>query len=84
MKKALDFAFEYTNILKFDIDVIHHAKKSLMLDGFHTWIKNQGVLFDATIGAYDGAEVCEIVGTTYMLNVLSKTMQQKRIRILRR
>ena len=28
-------------------------------------------LFDVTMGVYDGAEVCELVGT-YMLNVLSK------------
>ena len=64
---------KYTNILKFNIDV----KKSLMLDSFHTWIKKQGGLFDVTMGAYDGAEVCEIVGLTYMFNVLSKTMQQE-------
>ena len=55
-----------------------------MLDGFHIWIKKKGGLFDVTMGAYDGAEVCEIVGTTFVLNVLSKTMQQKRIRILPR
>ena len=84
MKKALNFAFEYTNILKYDIDVIHHAKKSLILGSFHTWIKKQRGLFDVIMGAYDGAEVCEIVGPAYMLNVLSKTMQQKRIRILPR
>ena len=75
--RSVEKSPKYTNILKFDIGVIHHAKKSLMLDSFHTWIKKQGALFDVTMGAYDGAEVCEIVGLTYMLNVLSKTMQQK-------
>ena len=71
--RSVEKSPKYTNILKFDIDV----KKSLMLDSFHTWIKKQGGLFDVTMGAYDGAEVCEIVGLTYMLNVLSKTMQQE-------
>lgn len=66
-----NFANEYINILKFDMDVIYHAKKSLMFDGFHTWIKKQGGLFDVTMCVYDGAEVSEFVGT-YMFNILSK------------
>ena len=70
LNKALSFASEYIYILKCDIDVINHARKSLLFDGFHTWIKKQGGLFDVSMGA-DGAEVCELVGT-YMLNLLSK------------
>ena len=71
LNKALNFAGEYIYISKCDIDVIHHAKKSLLFDGSHTWIKKQGGLFDVSLGAYNGAEVCELVGT-YMLNLLSK------------
>ena len=62
---------EYIYISKCDIDVINHARKSLLFDGSNTWIKKQGGLFDVSMGAYDGAEVCELMGT-YMLNVLSK------------
>ena len=61
----------YRYISKYDIDVIHHARKSLLFDGSHTWIKKQGGLFHESMGAYDGAEVFELVGT-YMLNLLSK------------
>ena len=64
LNKALNFASEEIYISKCDIDVIHHARKSLMFDGSHTWIKKQGGLFDVSMGAYDGAEVC-----TYMLNL---------------
>ena len=71
LNKALNFASEYISISKFDIDVTNHARKSLMFDGSNNWIKKQGGLFDVSMGAYDGAEVCELVGT-YMLNVLSK------------
>ena len=67
----MNFASEYIYISKCDIDVINHARKSLLFDGSNTWIKKQGGLFDVLMGAYDGAEVCELVGT-YMLNVLSK------------
>ena len=72
LNKALNFACEYISISKCDIDVINHARKSLLFDGSNTWIKKQGGLFDVSMGAYDGAEMCELVGT-YILNVLSKT-----------
>ena len=71
LNKALDFASEYIYISKCDIDVIHHARKSSLFDGSHIWIKKQGGLFDVSVGAYDGAEVCELVGT-FMLNLLCK------------
>ena len=71
MKKALNFANEYINILKYDMDVIYHARKSLLFDSSHTWIKNQRGLLDVTRGSFDGAEVCALVGT-YLLNVLCK------------
>ena len=71
LNKALNFASEYIYILKCDIDVIHHTRKSLLFDGSHTWIKKQRSLFDVSMGAYNGAEVCELVGT-YMLTLLLK------------
>ena len=71
LNKALYFGSENVYISKRDIDIINHARKSLLFDGSNTWIKKQGGLFDVSMGAYDGAEVCELVGT-YMLNVLSK------------
>ena len=67
----MNFANEYISISKCDIDIINHARKSLLFDGSNNWIKKQGGLFDVSMGAYDGAEVCELLGT-YMLNVLSK------------
>ena len=71
LNKALKSATEYIYISKCDIDVIHHAGKSLLFYGSHTWIKKQGGLFDVSVVAYDGAEECELVGR-YMVNLLSK------------
>ena len=48
------------------------------MDGSHTWIKKQGGLFDVSMGAYDGAEVCELV-RTYMLNLLSKKFNKNNV-----
>ena len=76
LNKALNFTSEYIYISKSDIDVIHHARESLLFDGSHTWIKKQGGLFDVSMGAYNGGEVCELVGT-YMLNLLSKKYNKK-------
>ena len=78
----MNLASEYIYISKCDIDVINHARKSLLFDGSSTWIKKQGGLFDVLMGAYDGAEVCELVGT-YMLNVLSKKYNKNDFRLHR-
>ena len=48
LNKALNFASEYIYISKCDIDVINHARKSLLFDGSNTWIKKQGGLFDVS------------------------------------
>ena len=69
LNKALNFASKYIYISKCDTDIINHARKSLLFDGSHTWIKKQGRLFDVSMGAYDGAEVCDLVDT-YMLHII--------------
>ena len=71
VNKALNFASKWICISKCDIDAIHHPRKSLLFDYSQAWIKKQEGLFDVSIGAYDGAEVCELVGT-YILNLLFK------------
>ena len=77
LNKGLNFASECICISRCDIDVINHARKLLLFDGFHTWIRKQG-LFDVSMGAYDGAEVCEIV-VIYMLNLLPKKYNKNNV-----
>ena len=43
----------------------------LLFDRGNTWRKKGGDLFDIAMGAYDGAEVCELVGT-FLLEKLVK------------
>ena len=50
---------------------IWYFSQILLFDGFNTKIRKQGAFLDVSMGAYDAAEVCELVGT-YMLNALSK------------
>ena len=57
-------------------EIIYHAWKSLLFDENDTWTKKQSGLFDVTMGAYDGQEVCELVGT-YMLSLISEKYNKK-------
>ena len=69
--KALDFAQNLTIIKEEERNILQHARNSLLFshDG-ETWQKKNG-LFDVTMGSYDGAETCELVG----LFLLSKVIQ---------
>ena len=69
LNKGLRFAQEYIEITSKDTEIIYHARKSLLFDEKDTWIKKQSGLFDVTMGAYDGAEVCELVGTYVILYI---------------
>ena len=62
LNKRLRFAQKYIDITSKDIEIIYHARKSLLFDEKDTWMKKQSGLFDVTMRAYDGAEVCELVG----------------------
>ena len=82
LKEALDFAKTHTKITKKDIDTIMHARKSLLFNEEQVWIKRNGGLFDVTMGAYDGAEVCELVGT-YLLNLIGQKWDKNEVGLYR-
>ena len=52
-----------------DIDIIMHSRKSLLFDKNTAWIKKNNSSFDVSMGSYDGAEVCELIGL-FILNDL--------------
>ena len=82
LKEALEFAKRQTKVTKKDIDIVMHARKSLLFNEEQVWIKRNGGLFDVTMGAYDGAEVCELVGT-YMLNIIGEKYDKTEIGLYR-
>ena len=82
LKKALTFAEAHTHLSDDDKAIIHHARKSLLFNNQQTWIKRDSELFYVTMGAYDGAEVCELVGN-YLLYELSKLYEKKNIGLYR-
>ena len=82
LKKALTFAEAHAHLSDDDKAIIHHARKSLLFNDQQTWIKRDSGLFDVTMGAHDGAEVCELVGN-YLLYKLSKLYEKKDIGLYR-
>ena len=68
--KAINFAEKLVNIANEDKVIIKLARKSLLYDNSEPLMKKDSGLFDVTMGAYGGAEVCELVGT-FLLYKLS-------------
>ena len=70
--KVINFPEKHVNIINEDIVIIKHARKSFLYDSNEPWIKKTNCLFDVTMGAYDGVEVCELVGTFLLYRTSQK------------
>ena len=71
IQNALTFAScKHTGVNKRDMDIIYHARQSLLFSENDTWIKKDAGLFDVTMGAFDGAEVYELV-EPYILSLIA-------------
>ncbi len=71
LKKALEYAKQFDNISEEEINVILHAKTSLLYNGEKPWCKKGISNFDVTMGSFDGAETCEVIGL-YILSQLQR------------
>ena len=75
--KALDYASTFTNVTDQDRQIIIHAKRSLLYHQDSQWKKNNSDnTFDVTMGSYDGAETCELIGL-YMLSLITPKFKIK-------
>lgn len=72
LNAAIDFASGYVKITDEERHIILHAKKSLLYSEGEPWGKKASSdLFDVTMGSYDGAESCELVGA-YLLHIIKQ------------
>ena len=54
---------KYTFISNDTLQAILHSRKLLLFTDHQTWVKkSDDPEFDVTMGSYDGAELCELVG----------------------
>ena len=70
--KAITYAKALVNISGEEINTIMHSRKSLLFNNTDIWIKKNGDPdFDVTMGSFDGAELCKLVGL-YILHILGE------------
>ena len=69
LDKALDFASYHTEVTEDDKVIIKHTKKTTLYSKNVPWCKSSSD-FDVTMGSFDGAETCELVGL-FLLSQLS-------------
>ena len=73
LSEALQFASNYVNITDEEKHIILHAKKSLLYNMGEPWGKKASSdLFDVTMGSFDGAESCELVGAYLLHHIKEK------------
>ena len=70
LKRGMQFASQHTTISQQDRDIILHAMKSMVFWQGKEWIKKGMGLFNVTMGCFDGADFCKLVGS-FALSALS-------------
>ena len=61
LEKAIRFARNYCHISQTTENIIYNSRKTVLFSGGEQWVKKDDV-FDVSMGAFDGAEVAELVG----------------------
>ena len=75
--KALDYASKFASIIPEDRQIIIHAKRSLLFHQNAPWTKKAtDNMFDVTMGSYDGAEACELIGL-YILSLIAPKLKEE-------
>ena len=75
LERSLEFAGSFVELNDKDLQAIRHARKWLLFKDGEPWTKRNNENFDVSMGAYDGAEVCELVGI-YILHSLAKDFEK--------
>ena len=86
LNDSISFAQTYCKISDDELEIIIQARKSLLFSANEEWVrrKSDGTneLFDVTMGSYDGAEVCELVGL-FLLSQIRKKIKDVDIGLYR-
>ena len=73
--KAISHTQSFVTIRREEVKTIMLFRKSLLFNTTSVWIKRE---FDFTMGSFDGAQICELVGV-YILNVIGKRYGKERV-----
>ncbi len=80
--QTINWAKQYYNFSQAETEIIHNTRKSFLYLNQTPWIKQEQSDFDITMGSYDGAECCELVGL-FILNKLCNILQQPNVGLYR-
>ena len=83
LRRTISYARTIITIEDRVIDAIKLARKSRLFSKEGTWVKRgENPSFDVTMGSFDGAEICEIVGI-YLLEKLSPLLGKENFGLYR-
>jgi hypothetical protein len=83
LDKAIAWAKPIVNITDEHVSIINHARRSVLFNSTKPWIKrNSPTTFDVTMGSFDGAKICKLVGL-YALSKLSARFDSNNIGLYR-
>ena len=78
LTKAINFEENRTSISQENIRIIKHCRKPLLFYDNEPWKKKEHESsFDVTMGSYDGAELCKLIGI-YIYSVFTGELLGKR------
>ena len=80
LKKSIHHAKTYTNITDEEIEIITTCRKSILYSNNHAWIKNSQNNFDVPMGAYDSAQIADLVDI-YIIDTLGTIIDKEQIGI---
>ena len=75
LRKSIDHAAKYVNITEEQKEILFHTSKSILIYKSDAWVKKGGSSFDVGMGAYDGAEKCDIVGLYLLFLIKNLPLQ---------
>ena len=83
INKSINYAESFTTIEENAISAIKLARKSLLFSKDETSVKkSDNELFDVTMGSFNGAKICQLVGL-YLLDKLSKLLANDNVGLYR-
>ena len=82
LTEALEFTKEDVTIKSKDRETIFHSRKSLLYNEGEPLIKKQMTNFGVTMGSYDRAGVCELIGI-FMLSLIGNIYNRNNIGLYR-
>ena len=79
LKKTLKWARKYSIISEFDFKMINLSREFYLFNNGTPWIKTgEKGKFDVPMGAYDGAEVCELIGLFMLYKITNPDKYTKK------